>query len=136
MSIYGSTQLGLGSLREPGAGFLTFLAGALISLMAMIVFFQSFLKDQGPQVRLSALWEGVNWHRPILISLLTLGYILLLERLGFLITSFLLLIVILKGLENFVWKKALLIPALTVGISYLLFNFLLKVTLPKGPFGF
>jgi len=29
-----------------------------------------------------------------------------------------------------------LIPALTVGASYVLFNLFLKVSLPKGPFGF
>jgi hypothetical protein len=34
--------------------------------------------------------------------------------------------------EKFSWKKALIIPALTLGFSYLLFNVFLKATLPRG----
>ena len=42
ISIYGSTHLGFGTLREPGSGFLSLLAGCFICLMAIIVFFQSY----------------------------------------------------------------------------------------------
>lgn len=136
ISIYGSIRLGLGVLREPGSGFLSFLAGSFLGLMALILFFHSFLRGRGLSAKVSALWEGVNWRRPVIVSLLTLGYIIFLERLGFFITSFLLIFVILKWLENFLWKKAILIPALTLGASYLLFILFLKVNLPKGPFGF
>lgn len=136
ISIYGSVQLGLGTLRQPGSGFFSFLAGCFISLMAMVVFFQSFLRGQGVQVKLSGLWEGLRWRRPIEIGLLTLGYILALERLGFLLTGFLLLFVILKGVERVSWGKAILIPVSTLGVSYLLFNIFLKASLPKGVFGF
>ncbi len=136
ISIYGSIHLGLGTLREPGSGFLSFLAGCFICLMAMIVFFRSFLSGERFQVKISTLWEGLRWHRPITIALLTLGYILALERIGFLLSGFLLLFVVLKGVENLSWRKALLIPFSTLGVSYLLFHFILKATLPKGIFGF
>lgn len=136
ISTYGSVQLGLGKFREPGSGFFPFLAGCFISLMAMIVFFQSFLRGREVQAKLSSLWEGLRWRRPIEIGLLTLGYILALERLGFLLTGFLLLFVILKGIERLSWGKAILIPVSTLGVSYLLFNVFLKAALPKGVFGF
>ncbi len=135
ISIYGSIKLGLGALREPGSGFLSFLAGCFISLMAMIVFFQSF-RGQGVQGKLGALWADLRWRRPIAIGFLTLGYVLALERLGFLLSSFLLLFVILKGVEKLSWGKAIFIPVFTLGLSYLLFNVLLKETLPQGVFGF
>ena len=70
------------------------------------------------------------------IGLLTLGYILALEKIGFLLSGFLLLLVILKGVENLSWRKAILIPFSTLGASYLLFHFILKATLPKGILGF
>jgi len=136
ISVYGSTHLGLGSLREPGSGFLAFLAGSFICLMAVIVFFQSYFSSDRPPVRISTLWQGLRWHRPITIGFLILGYILALERIGFLLSGFILLFVILKGVENLSWRKAILIPALTLSISYLLFHFILKATLPRGIFGF
>ena len=136
ISIYGSIRLGLGVLREPGSGFLAFLAGSFLSVMALILFFRSFLKGGGVLAKVSALWQGVNWRRPVIVSLLILGYIIFLERLGFFISSFLLIFVIFKWLENFLWKKAILIPALTVGFTYLLFGFILKASLPRGMLGF
>jgi len=65
-----------------------------------------------------------------------LGYILALERIGFLLSGFLLLFIILKGVENLSWRRAILIPFSTLGVSYLLFHFILKAVLPKGIFGF
>ncbi|OGP48173.1 MAG: hypothetical protein A3K30_02365 [Deltaproteobacteria bacterium RBG_13_51_10] len=136
ISIYGSTRLGLGVLREPGSGFLSFLAGCFISLVAIIIFLQTFFREQGAQSKLKALWAEVNWRRPATVSLLTLGFILVLERAGFLLAGFFLLLTLFKWMEKFSWKKALIIPAITLGSAYLLFNVFLKATLPKGFFGF
>ena len=136
ISIYGSIHLGFGTLREPGSGFLSFLAGCFICLMSIIVFFQSLFSGDRSHVKTSALWRDLRWHRPITIGFLTLGYILALEKVGFLLCGFLLLFIILKGVENLSWRKAILIPVLTLGVSYLLFHFILKASLPKGIFGF
>jgi len=136
ISIYGSIHLGLGTLGEPGSGFLSFLAGCFICLMALIIFLRALIRDRGLQVKTSLLWEGTNWRRPIAIGLLTLGYILALERIGFLLTSFLLLLVIFRGVEKLSWRKSLLIPVSTLGLSYLLFHIFLKAALPRGVLGF
>jgi putative tricarboxylic transport membrane protein len=136
VTIYGSAQLGLGSLHEPGSGFLSFLAGGFISLVAVVIFLQSFIRWRGVPLNLGIFWAGVNWHRSVTISLLTLGFILALEGLGFFITSFLLLLILFKWVEKFSWNKAIIIPVLTLGFTYLLFNVFLKATLPKGIFGF
>jgi len=42
----------------------------------------------------------------------------------------------LKSVEKFSWSKAILIPVLTMGCTYLIFDFFLKATLPKGFLGF
>lgn len=136
VSIYGSTRLGLGVLREPGSGFLPFIAGCFISLMAVFIFLNSFLRKRETQDKPSAFWAEVNWHRPAIISLLTFGFVLVLEWLGFILASFFLLFILFKGVEKFSWKKAMIIPTLTLGLTYLLFNVFLKASLPKGIFGF
>ena len=136
ISLYGSYYLGLGKMREPGSGFLPFLAGCFISFMAIIVLLQSFTSQKETRTKLAALWKGVNWKRPLIISFLILGFILALESLGFFLTSFSLLLILFRWVEKFPWKKALIIPLLTLGCTYLLFNILLKVTLPRGILGF
>jgi len=136
ISIYGSIKLGVGTLREPGSGFLSFLAGGSISLMAMVIFLQSFLRRGELLVKLSALWEGVRWRRPVAIGLILVAYILALERTGFLITSLTTLFVLFKIVEKLSWVKAILISVSISGVSFCLFNYLLKATLPRGIFGF
>jgi putative tricarboxylic transport membrane protein len=136
LAVFGSLSLGLGNLGEPGSGFFSFLAGGFVCLMAFIVVFRASFLGQGFQVKLSSLWEGTRWKRPIVVSLLVLGYIIAVERMGFLLTSFLLLFVILKVVEKLSWKKAILAPICTLAISYFLFIFFLKANLPKGILGF
>ena len=136
ISIYGSAQLGIGTMRRPGSGFLSLLAGCFISLMALIVLLQSLLQRQGKEAKLSSLWEGVKWRRPLAIGLILVVYILVLEKVGFLITSLLTLFVMFKGVEKISWGKAILISVSISAGSFLLFNNLLKATLPRGIFGF
>jgi hypothetical protein len=104
--------------------------------MALIVVLRASILRHGYQVKLSSLWKGVRWKRPIVVTLLTLGYIVAVERIGFLPTSFLFLFVILKVVENLSWKKAIFAPLCTLAVSYFLFIFFLKANLPKGILGF
>ena len=136
IAIYGSFTLGLGTLREPGSGLLAFMAGAFISLVAAGIFLQSIIRFRGTPLQIKAHWAGANWHRALIIAVLTLGFILVLERLGFFISSFLILFCIFKAVERLSWGKAVLIPALTLTVTYLLFNIVLKSNLPRGIFGF
>jgi putative tricarboxylic transport membrane protein len=133
--VFGAFRLGLGTLQAPGSGFLSFLAGAFVLLTAVIVLAQSFLgKDN--QVKLSALWKDSKWWRPVAVALLMLAYVLILERVGFLLTSFLFLLIMFKWVEKFPWPKAVLVTLAVVTCSYLLFHTLLKASLPQGVLGF
>ena len=136
LAIFGSLGLGLGNLGEPGSGFFSFTAGCFVCLMAFIVVLRASFLGHGYQAKLSSLWKGTRWKRPVVVTLLVLGYILAVERLGFLLTGFLLLFVILKAVENLSWKKAFFAPIFTLAISYFLFIFFLKANLPKGLLGF
>jgi len=132
VSMYGSVQLGLGTLREPGSGFLPFLAGCFISLIALGISVKSFIQWRSVRLNFASLWMEANWRRPAVIGLLILGFILALEKLGFILSGLLLLLALFRWVEKFSWKKALIIPALTLGFSYLLCNVFLKATLPRG----
>ena len=135
-SIYASARLGLGTTGEPGSGFMPLVAGAFICVMALLVFLQSFQGAQRLQRGLSVLWHGVYWRRSLAVGVLTLAYILALETLGFTLTGFLLLVIIMRGLEQLSWKQTLIISVLTLAVSYLVFKVFLKATLPIGFLGF
>jgi len=136
VSLYGSSLLGLGTFHEPGSGFLPFMAGSFICAMAIVVFLQSFLRGKGIQGKISTLWSGVNWQRSLIIVLAILGFILALEKLGFFLTGFLLMFLLFKWVEKLSWTKAIFIPGLVLGLTYLIFDVFLKATLPRGLLGF
>jgi putative tricarboxylic transport membrane protein len=134
-ALHGGIDLGLGSTAEPGPGFLAGVAGAFVALMALIVFVQSLRSDPASRTRVSALWADVNGLRAVLVAGLTLAFILVFEYAGFVISSFVLLMVIMRFIEGLPWKTAVLIPAGAILATWLLFNQVLKLALPVGVFG-
>jgi len=134
--VWGSISLGLGTTREPGSGFLSFLASGSVCLMALIIFAQSLRKKAETVPTISALWSGLRWKRPLGVGFITLGYILVFNLLGFAVTTFLFLIVLFRGLETLAWKKSLWIALISTSFTYLLLRISLEASLPKGIFGF
>jgi putative tricarboxylic transport membrane protein len=66
-------------------------------------------------------------------AILMVGYGLLMEKLGFLIASTLLLFPLAKIVERQSWTKALMLVGISLATSYILFAYVLGVPLPKGP---
>ena len=64
----------------------------------------------------------MNGLRAVLFALLTLAFILVFEQAGFVISSFVLLVVIMRFVEGLPWKTALLIPAIAILSTWLLFH--------------
>ena len=135
ISIYGSILLDLGTLREPGTGFFPFLSGCFVALLAFVVLLRTLIPGRGFQAKISSFWKGLNWHRPLAVGLLILIYILMLERVGFLLTSLILLFFMLRWVEKFSWWMSLFISASASACTYVLFHTLLKATLPVGILG-
>lgn len=134
-AVVGGLELGFGSTGEPGPGFLACVAGVFVAVMAIIVFAQSFSDDADARRRLSDLWADVNWMRAVSVALLTLGFILAFEHVGFFLTGLLLLVVIMRWIEGLPWKTALVIPVVAVLLTWLLFKKVLGISLPAGILG-
>jgi len=132
ISVYGSFNTGLGTLRAPGPGLLTFLAGCFLSIAAVIEILKSIFQRNRESAKLSTLWEEVNWHRALVVMIITICFILLLEPLGFFISGFLVMFSLFKWVERLSWRKAIIFPAVTLALTYLLFDVLLKLSLPRG----
>jgi hypothetical protein len=103
--------------------------------MALLVLFRAFLLKKEVQAKISSFWRGRMWHRPLAVGTLMAGYVLVLENVGFLPTSFVVLLLMLRLVEKFSWGKAVLISLSASALTYLVFQVLLKATLPKGILG-
>lgn len=125
----------------PAAGFMPFLAGVIMGILGFILVCSSawrgLRKDEN--VKDEKILVKEDWRKfviPFLNILILFAYVLLLEPLGFLFTSFIFLFLLFKLSEPKRWMMPLILTISTVILSYLVFSVWLQCQFPKGIFGF
>jgi len=121
--------LELGTLREPGSGFMFFWLGLIIAAFAISIAIGG-LRGEGPL--LADLWRGARWRNVLLVVLALIAFGFLFERLGFVICSLALLLFLMTVVDPV--RPSISIPVsliAAVGVWYVLEKMLL-VQLPKG----
>lgn len=133
ITVFLSLRLPFGSFATPGAGFLPILVGVLMFLLSLILFIQSFSKEKE---EIKALWAKGGTGRVLLILLSLVFYGLFLEKLGFILMTFLLMGFLLLAIGK-VRKSVVVLLSLFSSLGcYGVFQLWLNVQLPKGIFGF
>ena len=132
-----STDLRIWSRSGPGAGFFPLIIGLIICLLSLILLLQYILSKRAGDKAQAAPRGIPEEERPALIKvfsylLLMVLYGVLMKSLGFFLTTFLFLFVILKYTERQGWRRTLLIGSIATVASYLLFETYLGVPLPMG----
>lgn len=129
---YGANRLGLGSVTDPGSGFIFFWSGLILAFLSLALFADSLrgVSEEAQEV------EGTNWAKIVLVLVSLVLYALFLERLGFVLTTFLLLSFLLGISEGKNWPRALGVATAAALGSFAIFELWLKIRLPKGIFGF
>lgn len=133
--MFASGKLGLGRFRDPGPGLMPFLVGLILFLVSLPRLIVSLLrigdKDQAvkKEVRQSSVWK----ISPLVVCLFAYG--LLFEKLGYLITTFLLLIILFRLTGNKRWSVMVISSALVVLVTYFAFN-ALGLKFPMGILNF
>jgi putative tricarboxylic transport membrane protein len=115
-----------------------FLSGAFLGILGLILTFSSILKESPKEQELKRKRNRVNdkWKRVLLYLLALFCYGLLVDLLGFLITSFVFLFFLFKLLEPKRIMMPLVVSIGSVIVSYLLFWVFLRCPLPRGIFSF
>ena len=131
-----SISLGLGSIGEPGPGFMPFVVGLIMIGLAVALFFESHIETVKKRPPKISLWGDVYWKRVVYIALIMLAYAVLLPTLGFLLDTFVMMVLLLKSGEPVKWPAAIIVGALTSGAAYVLFGIWLRVSFPAGMFRF
>jgi putative tricarboxylic transport membrane protein len=130
-----SIRLPLGSWRDPGPGFLPLFVGLILASLSIVCFIQARTADSTDQ---KASWYSrEKWKNLIWILLALLAYALVLDYLGFLVTTFLLLIFLFRfGMEPQRWFWAIGGSGIASVSCYVVFELWLRTQLPKGILGF
>ena len=126
-------QFDLGTASAPGSGFMPFLAGILMCIFSAVTFGQAYFNQDRKSEK---LWENVQLQKIIFVALGLFVYTFFLDVVGFLICTFLLILVFIRfvGSEN--WFKSIIGAILTSIFCYLLFDKWLQANLPRGILGF
>jgi putative tricarboxylic transport membrane protein len=116
-----SYLLGLGRLSAPDAGTLPFGLGVALIVCATVLLVRSLRELRSSHGSDLSVWSSVNFTKVSLILGALLLYILLLERLGFLASSFLVQLLLFKVAGDQRWGVALLQTLITLAMVYVIF---------------
>ena len=126
-------QFGLGRLGTPGPGLMPFLTGLVICGFSSITFVRAFLNKSS---KIEEIWANVKPQKLISTILIMVIYALVLERIGFIICTFFLILILVHYAGSRTWFVSILCGGLSSILSYLLFETWLKAQIPRGIFGF
>jgi len=132
LTCYGASRLGVGSVTEPGAGFIFFWSGLILVILSLIVLADAIRSAEDAVREMGKM----NWAKIALVLLALLLYAFFLERLGFVLTTFVLMSFLLGCIEGTNWVRSAGVAAAAALASYAIFELWLKIRLPKGLFGF
>ena len=132
-----SQKLGLGTLRNPGPGFLFFCGSVFLGILSLTIFLSSLRTSEGDRTKEGKKAFGnIRWKKVIYIVISIILYGLLLEKLGYLLSTFFLIGFLLHSIEAKRWYVVILVACLSSVLSYALFGLWLQVRLPQGLLGF
>ena len=127
-----STRSGVGTINVPGPGFLPFWAAVVLGTFGIILVGTALLnKGQGRRGILE-LWKGVAWGKAVFVLVCLVIYALLLQRVGYLIMTFGLMVLLYSAIERPKPWVLFVIAFLTAVSTYVVFYAWLNVQLPKG----
>ena len=128
-----SLRFDFGKWSEPGPGFLPFWCGLIMASLSSFLVIQAISKE--PSIPGAKLFGNIRWRKWLLALGSILGYALLLESLGFLLCTLLLMTILLAFVEPQRWIVVFLVATITTSVAYIIFQWTLKAQLPRGIIG-
>ena len=136
VSVYAYVKLGIGKFNAPGSGLMPFLLGLLFGLLALYKLVTRILRhgeesEEKPEDGEKADQQGTVYKKVILVVVALFGYAILIEPLGFILTTFLTMTLLFRSAGFKRWSLAAAGSAGVVLITYFLFTYL-GVRFPAG----
>jgi putative tricarboxylic transport membrane protein len=124
--------LKMGTINDPGSGYVVVYAGALMVIFSLIILYGA-IKDGGPTFL--SHWRDVLWTKPLVVIALLVAFTLVFETAGFLLSTMVLLVALLRGIDPVPWPRAIPIAILVPLICWYVLQKLLLIQLPSGVLG-
>jgi putative tricarboxylic transport membrane protein len=129
--IWSSFKLKIGSIHDPGSGYVLFYTGILMCLFAVTIVVAAVTEGGAT---FASRWEGARWTKPAVLIACLVVYCFALEPLGFLVSSIPLMLLLLRAIDPVRWPLAIPLAVLApLGVWWVLKRMLL-IQLPAGIF--
>lgn len=125
-----ASRLTFGSVRVPQTGFFPSILAILLLLFSIALLLQTRRRAVGASHEPSINSEG--WIRISTTLAAMLGFALLLEKLGFVLSTFIVMLLLLRVIEAQQWSRVIALALFTALLSYFLFAWVLNIPLPAG----
>ena len=129
-----SARYEFGSLIQPGPGLFPLVLGILLIFLSIILLGQAIQSSLNVQTITVISMKGA-WKKVAYAVLVLLLATFIFEKIGYLLTFFLMIILLMWGAALRSWKTILLVAFISAIGVYLVFVLLLKQPLPRGILG-
>ncbi|HUL29640.1 MAG TPA: tripartite tricarboxylate transporter TctB family protein [Thermodesulfobacteriota bacterium] len=130
-------QYDLGSFRAPAPGFVAFLSGILIGGIGAVMILAKRVSAghaKGAARRSSQGAPAVRWGRLAYTMLFLIAYAILMDPLGYIVSTFLAMFGLFFDWEKKNWPWSAFFSIAVSLVSYLVFEIWLHCQLPRGIF--
>lgn len=125
-------KLKLGTIHDPGSGFVLFYTGILMCLFAATIIVAA-LTEGGPTF--GARWKDARWTKPVIVIACLIAFAVALDWVGFLLSAIPLTLALMRLIDPVRWPLAVPVAiAVPAGMWWLL-KHALGIQLPSGIFG-
>ncbi|MBI4523848.1 MAG: tripartite tricarboxylate transporter TctB family protein [Deltaproteobacteria bacterium] len=136
VSLEEALKLPVGNWKVPGPGFFPIVLGFVVLALAASSLGAALVQGKTEPSPVPLFVSSTGKRRVWLAVSALIGFNLLVDVLGFLLTTFLFLVVVIRLLSCQHWKILLSISFLLSVFLYVLLDLFLKLPLPKGSIGF
>jgi len=127
-------RVDFGSFREPGSGFVAVFSGLFVALIGMILALSEIFSkaEQSTAFDLRSAFKNISWFRLLYTIVVLFAYALLLDMLGYILTTFFVMGALFYDWERKRWFSSFFTSLVTTGASYLVFEVWLHCQFPRG----
>lgn len=133
---WGGLKLGFGSFHQPQAGFMPFLSGLVLGLLALVDLISGIINHWKGEKADKEIWADIHWGKLLLTLVMLFIYTVFFNTLGFIIATILLLFFLYRVMESRPWWVVIIASFITTGLFYVGFKIGLDSQLPGGFLGF
>jgi putative tricarboxylic transport membrane protein len=129
-AILEASKLPFGTLSSPQPGFFPLILAIFLALFSVLLLAQEIPqtgRETGAFLGGVALWKRIGLAIGALVA-----FGLLFETLGYLLSTFLFIVFLLRAVERQKWWLVVVVAFCTSLVTYLLFGLLLNTSLPAG----